>query len=319
MPRIGQIVATALALVALCGCLGRAATTTASPSSTPSTPAAPAAADATLAASATVPSVAPTVPRAGRTAATAVATAVPVATVAPRTLPTAEAASRNLWDAWRDDDRPRALLAASAEAAKSLFAQPWGPEVLDQGCVPVDATTVRCGYALQTTAKLVTVVGTPANGYRATRVDDGAPLMAADLTRAGVGVDVGVGVSSSTTPSTPTAPTTPTTPSIAGTATGPAAGSTAIPGATTGPIHAAPTVPGGRVARPRVVRRKVVSRARSTLKGRTGASSGASGGATGGASPTIAITPVGAGPNTTPSGRVVVRQPVTQVKDGNNP
>lgn len=54
-----------------------------------------------------------------------------------RGLLTPQAASRNLWDAWRDDDRPRALLYAQSGAVRVLFARPWTPDLVDEGCTIV--------------------------------------------------------------------------------------------------------------------------------------------------------------------------------------
>ena len=88
-----------------------------------------------------------------------------------RGLATPEAASKNLWDAWRDDDRPRALVAATASAVDSLFREVWGAEIHNQGCAALSANTYRCAFADEATARIVTVVGGSALGYRSTRVD----------------------------------------------------------------------------------------------------------------------------------------------------
>ena len=88
-----------------------------------------------------------------------------------RGLATPEAASKNLWDAWRDDDRPRALVAATSSAVDSLFREVWGAEIHNQGCAALSANTYRCAFADEATARIVTVVGGSALGYRSTRVD----------------------------------------------------------------------------------------------------------------------------------------------------
>ena len=54
-----------------------------------------------------------------------------------RGLLTPQAASRNLWDAWRDDDRPRALLYAEPGAVRVLFARRWTADLVDEGCTIV--------------------------------------------------------------------------------------------------------------------------------------------------------------------------------------
>lgn len=79
-------------------------------------------------------------------------------TVYERGLDTPEAAAKNLWDAWRDDDRPRALLAATESAVNALFAEPWGPEVDDQGCTPVVMNSLyRCAFVQGNAARLLQV------------------------------------------------------------------------------------------------------------------------------------------------------------------
>ncbi len=86
-------------------------------------------------------------------------------------LDTPEAAAKNLWDAWRDDDRERALLAADNVVVTALFQDNWGPEVAEQGCVPVVVDSVyRCAFVQGAAARLVEVRSV--NGrYRAIRVE----------------------------------------------------------------------------------------------------------------------------------------------------
>ncbi len=86
-------------------------------------------------------------------------------------LDTPEAAAKNLWDAWRDDDRPRALAAAESTAVDALFEDNWGPEVAEQGCVPVVPDSVyRCAFVQGSAARLVEVRSI-AGRYRAIRVE----------------------------------------------------------------------------------------------------------------------------------------------------
>ena len=126
------------------------------------------AADGSSAAVTVPPAAAPTI------ASSPVATAVHASTPSTRPargLATPEAASKNLWDAWRDDDRPRALVAATSSAVDSLFREVWGAEIHNQGCAALSANTYRCAFADEATARIVTVVGGSALGYRSTRVD----------------------------------------------------------------------------------------------------------------------------------------------------
>jgi hypothetical protein len=86
-------------------------------------------------------------------------------------LDTPEAAAKNLWDAWRDDDRDRALLAADNDAVTVLFQDNWGPEVAEQGCVPVVAESVyRCAFVQGAAARVVEVRAVSGR-FRAVRVE----------------------------------------------------------------------------------------------------------------------------------------------------
>jgi hypothetical protein len=111
--------------------------------------------------SATPAGVAPTVP-------ITAAPPVPV-TDEPGGLDTIEAANQNLWDAWRDDDRPRALAYATGAAVDSLFLSKWGPEVRNQGC-GIAAGIPRCVYTLRGGARVVIMGQNPA-GFFAQRVE----------------------------------------------------------------------------------------------------------------------------------------------------
>ncbi len=93
----------------------------------------------------------------------------PVPAAEPGGLDTIEAANQNLWDAWRDDDRPRALAYATTAAVESLFLSKWGPEVRNQGC-GVASGIPRCVYTLRGGAHVV-VMGQNATGFFAQRVE----------------------------------------------------------------------------------------------------------------------------------------------------
>jgi hypothetical protein len=54
-------------------------------------------------------------------------------------LPTPQAAARNLWDAWRDNDTQRGLLYARAKVVNQLFQTPWSPRIRQAGCTIVEA------------------------------------------------------------------------------------------------------------------------------------------------------------------------------------
>jgi hypothetical protein len=101
--------------------------------------------------------VAPTVP-----AASDPVVAVTV-TAEPGGLETIEAANQNLWDAWRDDDRPRALAFATTAAVDSLFLTKWGPEVRNQGC-GTPSGIPRCVYTLRGGARVV-LMGQNTSGF----------------------------------------------------------------------------------------------------------------------------------------------------------
>ena len=85
-------------------------------------------------------------------------------------LDTPEAAAKNLWDSWRDDDRSRALIAADEQAVNTLFLDSWGPEVDEQGCIAV-VTDVRyrCAFVQGNAARIIEV-NLLAGRYRVTGV-----------------------------------------------------------------------------------------------------------------------------------------------------
>ncbi len=85
-------------------------------------------------------------------------------------LDTPEAAAKNLWDSWRDDDRTRALIAADEQAVNTLFLDSWGPEVDEQGCIAVVADVrYRCAFVQGNAARIIEV-NLLAGRYRVTGV-----------------------------------------------------------------------------------------------------------------------------------------------------
>ena len=86
-------------------------------------------------------------------------------------LDTPEAAAKNLWDAWRDDDRDRALVAADPAAVATLFLDPWGPEIDEQGCVGVvTGARYRCAFVQGSAARIIDVASVGGR-YRVTRTE----------------------------------------------------------------------------------------------------------------------------------------------------
>lgn len=133
-------------------------------------------------ASSTVPSASPT-PQPGDLGQ---APTVPPTPSAPPTtvamtkgLDTIEAASQNLWDAWRDDDRPRALVYATPEAVDALFVTRWGPELRNQGCGTANGVA-RCVYTLRRSARVVVMGQTSAGFFFAQLVETVGELPASN-------------------------------------------------------------------------------------------------------------------------------------------
>lgn len=100
----------------------------------------------------TLPGSVPTIPPNGVVAASA---PVPVVAVeAPTTTPpiilglkTPQAASRNLFDAWKENDLARARRFASPAAVEVIFSQAWGAEVQDDGCSETsNSTSFHCAF-----------------------------------------------------------------------------------------------------------------------------------------------------------------------------
>ncbi len=115
----------------------------------------------------TLPGSVPTIPPDG---AIPVAAAVPVvavevvevvATTTPPIilgLKTPQAASRNLFDAWKENDRARARRFAAPAAVEVIFRQPWGAEVQDDGCSETSKpTSFHCAFVGDDTAWIVVV------------------------------------------------------------------------------------------------------------------------------------------------------------------
>ena len=109
---------------------------------------------------------------------------VTVAVSAPvrkrRGLNTPQAASRNLWDAWRDDDRRRALLYADGVAVRALFERRWTPDLVDDGCVIVGLANPDvsgsldefvCTYKYLIGEISLAAAGDTDRGYRVTAAD----------------------------------------------------------------------------------------------------------------------------------------------------
>ena len=154
-----------IAAVVLGGCAGGGAKT----GQPPVTTIAPAPVDRAALSGTGVPTDANPARLGVRSAAGAVTTTI-VRTTYQLGLDTPEAAAKNLWDSWRDDDRSRALIAADEQAVNMLFADSWGPEVDEQGCIAV-VTDVRyrCAFVQGTAARIIEV-NLLAGRYRVTGV-----------------------------------------------------------------------------------------------------------------------------------------------------
>ncbi len=102
-----------------------------------------------------------------------------VATLAPEAIPvvglrTPQAAARNLWDAWRDRDRPRALLYAAPEAVDNLMEWTWIPQVRQAGCTPLE-TVWLCRFEGPKHRWDASIVGDAEVGYRVRTLRVGEP------------------------------------------------------------------------------------------------------------------------------------------------
>jgi hypothetical protein len=179
-----------------------------------------------------------------------------------RGLDTPDAASQNLWDAWRDNDRARALLFASSDAVDALFATRWQPDASNVGC-GASVGTIRCVYTFtektQLVARLVIIEGTDVTGYRATRVERAGELPTANRLESPLVDDtLPVGTGTDAVPSTEVP---------IGSVAGSEAGSDAagVPAVTDpGVAGAAPTVPGSSSST--TPRRSAPPRSRVTTK-----------------------------------------------------
>jgi hypothetical protein len=89
-------------------------------------------------------------------------------------LRTPQAAARNLWDAWRDRDRPRALLYASVDAVDALFEATWIPQVRQAGCTPLEKFWL-CRFEGPRHRWDATIPGDAEAGYRVSSVRIGEP------------------------------------------------------------------------------------------------------------------------------------------------
>lgn len=104
---------------------------------------------------------------------TAVSTTKPGATAttaASVKVTTAEAASAQLFDAWKAGDKAKAKQVANDAAVNELFSHPYtGPAPTFQGCEP-DGATFICSYTYEGGAMQFTVEGSAAAGYKVTKV-----------------------------------------------------------------------------------------------------------------------------------------------------
>lgn len=150
-----RFLATVVGALTLCGCVGGSKATVSSPDATGS-----AGPNRSASVAATSGLVAPGGP-----------SEAALGTPFSRGLDTPEAAAKNLWDAWRDDDRQRALLAAEPGAVTTLFKDQWGPEVDYQGCAVIVASSqYRCAFVQGTAARLIDVTSIEGR-YRVTRTE----------------------------------------------------------------------------------------------------------------------------------------------------
>ena len=122
-----------------------------------------------------------------------------------RGLSTPEAAARNLWDAWRDADGPRALLYAVPGAVDTMFASPWSPEIRRSGCTVVEAGHL-CRFEGPELRWDLLISGDTSTGFRVESVTTGEP----------VGVDLDQLGPAQSVPGAPGAAGTPTDTSVPG-------------------------------------------------------------------------------------------------------
>jgi hypothetical protein len=104
----------------------------------------------------------------------------PVPTLADNALPelglaTPQSAARNLWDAWRDRDRPRALLYANPSAVDRLFDSTWVPQIRQAGCTPIESGWL-CRFEGPKQRWDTSIDGNPQSGYRVVGLRIGDPV-----------------------------------------------------------------------------------------------------------------------------------------------
>lgn len=161
------------AATGLSGCLGRGSTAATAVTTT-----------TTVAATAAIANLAPTTLVGADPVPEGAPSADPATLLAPganlsnpasaKGLPTPQAAARNLWDAWRDADGPRALLYATASATDVLMATTWGPEVHQSGCTAIEAGWL-CRFEGPTVRWDLDIDGDDTLGYHVRRVTTGEP------------------------------------------------------------------------------------------------------------------------------------------------
>jgi hypothetical protein len=99
---------------------------------------------------------------------------LPTEAIPDKGLQTPQAAARNLWDSWRDRDRPRALLYASPASVDRLFEWNWVPQIRQAGCTPLEAKWL-CRFEGPKQRWDASVDGDVTTGYRVTSIRVGDP------------------------------------------------------------------------------------------------------------------------------------------------
>lgn len=101
----------------------------------------------------------------------------PLVTLSPTALPddglpTPQAAARNLWDAWRDNDTQRGLLYARAKVVNQLFQTTWSPRIRQAGCTIIEAGWL-CRFEGARDRWDLGITGDSSLGYRVQRMSMG--------------------------------------------------------------------------------------------------------------------------------------------------
>jgi hypothetical protein len=92
-------------------------------------------------------------------------------TATPMGLPTPEAAARALMTAWAANDRPAALVVATAAAVDSLFATPFAPPAPQfRSCDLGQGTTSDCAFRYGDNLVQVRATTQPPGGWRVAEV-----------------------------------------------------------------------------------------------------------------------------------------------------